>query len=112
MRVGILLSNQTPSDTPQHYVSRKLSPKFLAYYHDGKRACRQLGDTLIQIVVPLTFGKLKALVKQPERFVMASGKQFVPANYIPAKMPPIEVEGCTFRPPESFVQQMPHFIHV
>lgn len=64
MRTGVLLSPQSPeTSSPEHFVSKKLAEAFLGYYHNGKKACVRVSESLIWIRVNLTFGKLKALLK-------------------------------------------------
>ena len=64
MRIGVLLSQQNPSESsPEHYVSRPLAQSFLNFFHNGRRAAIQVSDSLIWIRCELTFGQLKALLR-------------------------------------------------
>lgn len=63
MRIGVLLHTQSSTDQPDHFISKPLSLKFLAHWHDGKKACERVSDGVIRIAVNVQFGKMKALLK-------------------------------------------------
>jgi len=63
MRIGVLLSTQSPESTPEHFVSKKHAEQFLSYYHNGKKAVVIISPKLLQIKANLTFGKLKSLFR-------------------------------------------------
>jgi len=87
MRIGILVFNQ-PDLTPQHFISKDLASKFLAYRSNGKRAVECVTSGLLRIVIDVTFAKLKALLKgrfkdSPPKY--NQGKPFIPEN-LPASL--------------------------
>jgi hypothetical protein len=80
MRIGVLTSEQDPTCTPEHFISKSLAAKFREYRHNGKLAVEQITPGLLWIRVQLTFGKLKALLKPPR------GKELVP-QILPPRVP-------------------------
>lgn len=86
MRIGVLTSEQTPDSLPEHFVSKKLAERFLAYYHNGKKAVSLLSDGLLWIRVKLTFGKLKELLRTringiPEQLPIRDWRQCLLLTY-------------------------------
>lgn len=66
MRIAVLTFNQPQDSQPEHFISKSLSRKFLAHSHNGKKACQQISERLIQIVIDVDFGKLKMLLRTVE----------------------------------------------
>lgn len=64
MRIGVLLSTQTPEESsPEHFVSKSLAKRFLEYFPDGRAAVVRVSDSLLWIKGSMTFGQLKALLR-------------------------------------------------
>ena len=105
MRIGVLTSDQTPKAEPQHYISSSLAVHFCNYWHNGRLAVRRLSKRIIWIQVEMTFGKLKALIRD---FRDHAPKPVYGKPYIPDRMPPREVPNCFFEEPKSVTWRLAH----
>jgi len=92
MRVAVLEHQQSPADTPLHFISQTLTERFLSYFHNGKRAGVPISDKLLWIKVNVTFGKLKALLRSNAK------------PGVPMILPPRVPENLDLAYPEAYRQ--------
>lgn len=88
MKIGVLEREQSPADSPKHYIPRKLADKFCA-----ECFAIRLSKGLIWIRSNLSYPALKALVRQTLPVIRST--------YIPEKMPRRELPNCKFIAPQS-----------
>lgn len=108
MRIGVLELHQPLESQPTHFVSKSLSLLFLNHFHSGRRAAERVNERVIRISAPITFAQLKGLLKARDIMVLASGKTFVKSNYVPEKMPPVDLPGLRFQEPQSDTWKLQH----
>jgi hypothetical protein len=93
-RVAVLEFEQSAQSTPLHFISRKLSARFLAYSHNGRVAVTRISQRIIKIILPLSFGFLKNLLRPR---TITPRARMAPKNiYVPRRMPPAEIHGVYF----------------
>jgi hypothetical protein len=94
MRIGVIVFEQ-PDLEPAHFISKSLREQFLSLRHNGKRAVIPAGENLLKIVVNLTFGKIKALLRNfkdhAPRYNL--GKPFIPERLPSHKVPGTKAIG-------------------
>jgi len=115
MRIGVLVFEQ-PDLEPAHFISKRLCEQFLSLRHNGKRAVIPAGKNLLKIVVNLTFGKIKALLRNfkdhAPRYTF--GKPFIPSKLPSHKVPgtkaigPVAEQSSNCRATIRLANQMAH----